>query len=69
MIVLKIVFYIRRRMPTLKLVQIVTVQDGKVMSVKVNKVLMLPPRKERRKLQDPTMVPLKAKIATTIYVS
>ena len=69
MIVLKIVFYIRRRMPTLKLVQIVTVQDGKVMSVKVNKVLMLPPRKERRKLQDPTMVPLKAKIATIIYVS
>ena len=69
MLVLKIVFYIRRRMPTLKLVQIVTVQDGKVMSVKVNKVLMLPPRKERRKLQDPTMVPLKAKIATIIYVS
>ena len=56
-------------MSILKLVQTVTVQDGKVMSVKVNKVLMLPPRKERRKLQDPTMVPLKAKIATIIYVS
>ena len=51
MIVLKIVFYIGRRMPTLKLVQTVTVQDGKVMSLKVNKILMLPPRKERRKLQ------------------
>ena len=51
MLVLKIVFYIWRRILTLKLVQTVTVQDGKVMSLKVNKVLMLPPRKERRKLQ------------------
>ena len=51
MFVLKIVFYIGRRMLTLKLVQIVTVQDGKVMSLKVNKVLIFPPRKERRKLQ------------------
>ena len=51
MLVLKIVFYIGRRMPTLKLVQTVTVQDEKVMSLKVNKILMLPPRKERRKLQ------------------
>ena len=48
--VVKIVFYIERRMPTLKLVQTVTVQDGKVI-LKVNKVLILPPRKERRKLQ------------------
>ena len=49
--VVKIVFYIERRMPTLKLVQTVTVQDGKVISLKVNKVLMFPPRKERRKPQ------------------
>ena len=48
--VVKIVFYIERRMPTLKLVQTVIVQDGKVI-LKVNKVLILPPRKERRKLQ------------------
>ena len=48
--VVKIVFYIERRMPTLKLVQTVTVQDGKVI-LKVNKVLILPSRKERRKLQ------------------
>ena len=51
MLVLKIVFYIGRRMPTLKLVQIVTFQDGEVMSLKVNKVLMLPLRKEKRKLK------------------
>ena len=51
MLILNIVFYIGRRMPTLKLVQTVTIQDGKVMSLKVNKVLMLPPRNERRKLQ------------------
>ena len=51
MLVLKIVLYIRRRMPTLKIVQIVTFQDGKVMSLKVNKVLMLLLRKEKRKLQ------------------
>ena len=50
MFVLKIVFYIGRRMPTLKLVQTVTFEDGKVMSLKVNKVLMLPSRKEKRKL-------------------
>ena len=50
MLVLKIVFYIERRMPILKLVRIVTIQDEKVMSLKVNKVLMLPPRKERRNL-------------------
>ena len=49
MLILKIVFYIGRRMPTLKLIQTVTVQDGKVMSLKVNKVLMLPPRKKRRR--------------------
>ena len=51
MLVLKIVFYIGRRMPTLKLVQIVTFQDGEVMSLKVNKVLMLSLRKEKRKLK------------------
>ena len=51
MLVLKIVFYVGRRMPTLKLVQTVTFQDGKVMSLKVNKALILPPRKEKRKLQ------------------
>ena len=45
MLVLKIVFYIERRIPTLKLVQNVTFQDGKVMSLKVNKVLMLPLKK------------------------
>ena len=49
MLVLKIVFYIGRRMPILKLVRTVTVQDGKVMSLKVNKVLMLPPRKKKKK--------------------
>ena len=47
MLVLKIVFYIGRRMPILKLVRTVTIQDGKVMSLKVNKALILPPRKER----------------------
>ena len=36
-------------MPILKLVRTVTVQDGKVMSLKVNKVLMLPPRKKKKK--------------------
>ena len=51
MLVLKIVFYIRRRMTTLKRVQTVEFQDGKVMSLKANKVLMLPPRKEKRELQ------------------
>ena len=56
-------------MSILKLVQTVTVQDEKLMSLKVNKVLMLPPRKERESCKDPTMVPLKAKIAATIYVS
>ena len=40
MLVLKIVFYTGRRMPTLKVVQTVTVQDGKVMSLNINKVLM-----------------------------
>ena len=35
----------------LKLVQTVRFQDGKVMSLKVNKVLILPPREEKRKLQ------------------
>ena len=50
MLVIKIVFYIGRRMPTLKLVQTVEFQDGKVMSLKVNKILMLPPRKEKRNL-------------------
>ena len=34
-------------MPTLKLVQIVEFQDGKVMSLKVNKVLMLPQEKKK----------------------
>ena len=57
-------------MPILKLVRTVTVQDGKVMSLKVNKVLMLPPRKKKEETyKDPMAVPLKAKIATTIYVS
>ena len=51
MLVLKIVFYIGRRLTTLKLVLFVTFQDGKVMSLKVNKVLMFPLRKEKRKLQ------------------
>ena len=51
MLVLKIVLYIGRRMPTLKIVQIVTFQDGKVMILKVNKVLMLSLKKEKRKLQ------------------
>ena len=51
MLVPKIVFYTGRTMPTLKLVQTVTFQDGKVMSLKVNKVLMLSPREEKRKLQ------------------
>ena len=70
MLVLKIVFYIGRRMPILKLVRNVTVQDGKVMSLKVNKLLMLPPRKKREETcKDPTVVSLKAKIATIIYVS
>ena len=72
MLVLKIVFYIGRRMPILKLVRTVTVQDEKVMSLKINKVLMLPPRKKKRKKEtckDPMVVPFKAKIATIIYVS
>ena len=57
-------------MSILKFVQTVTVQDGKVMSLKVNKVLMLPPKKKREETyKDPMVVPLKAKIATTIYVS
>ena len=51
MLVLKIVFYIERRMSTIKLIQTVTFQDGKVMSLKVNKVLILPPRKEKRKMK------------------
>ena len=56
-------------MTTLKRVQTVEFQDGKVMSLKANKVLMLPSRKkEEETCKDPTMVPLKAKIATTIYV-
>ena len=38
--------------------------------LKVNKVLMLLPRKkEEETRKDPTVVPLKAKIATTIYAS
>ena len=49
MLVLKIEFYIGRRMPTLKLVQTVEFQDGKIKSLKVNKVLMLPPRKEKKR--------------------
>ena len=48
MLVLKIEFYIGRRMPTLKLVQTVEFQ-GKIMSLKVNKVLMLPPRNEKKR--------------------
>ena len=48
MLVLKIEFYIGRRMPTLKLVQTVEFQ-GKIMSLKVNKVLMLPLRKEKKR--------------------
>ena len=51
MLVLKIIFYTRRTILILKLVQTVTFQDGKVISLKVNKVLMLPPREEKRKLQ------------------
>ena len=70
MLVLKIVFYIGRRMPTLKLVRTVEFQDGKVMSLKVNKILMLPPKKRKEKTcKDLTVVPLKAKIEATIYVS
>ena len=56
-------------MLTLKFVQTVTFQDGKVMSLKVNKVLMFPPWKEKRKLQRFYSGSLKAKIATTIYIS
>ena len=37
--------------------------------LKVNKVLMLLPRKKEETHKDPTVVPLKAKIATTIYAS
>ena len=51
MLALKIVFYTGRTMLILKLVQTVRFQDGKVMSLKVNKVLILPPREEKRKLQ------------------
>ena len=51
MLVLKIVFYTGRTMLILKLVQTVRFQDGKVMSLKVNKVLIRPPREEKRKLQ------------------
>ena len=36
-------------MSILKFVQTVTVQDGKVMSLKVNKVLMLPPKKKKKR--------------------
>ena len=69
MLVLKIVFYTGRTMLILKLVQTVRFQDGKVMSLKVNKVLILPPREEKESCKDPTMVLLKAKIEATIYVS
>ena len=55
-------------MPILKLVQIVIVQDEKVMSLMVNKVL--PPRNKKEETRkNPMVVPLKAKIAMTIYVS
>ena len=49
MLVLKIVFYTGRTMLILKLVQTVRFQDGKVMSLKVNKVLILPPREKKKK--------------------
>ena len=69
MLVLKIIFYTRRTILILKLVQTVTFQDGKVISLKVNKVLMLSLREKDETCKDPTMVPLIAKIAMTIYVS